>query len=92
MPGLLNSSTSSISVDFTDMVPGGHTLSISGMQFLPASEGGRKLRGIVVVDQGQANEFRTVMTVTIRDLVYDEFGIYGDRLDAEDRKKLVIKF
>lgn len=92
MPGLLNSSTSSISMDFTDITPLGHTIGISALQFLPSAEGGRKLRGTLVIDQGLGTQIVGTMTLTLRDLVYDEFGLYGNTLSPDAKKKLAVKF
>lgn len=91
MPGLLNSSTTAISIDFSD-ITAGHTFNISGLQFLPSAEGGRKLRGLIQVDAGGGTPITCILTVTLRDLVYDEFGLFGNQLDANSRKKLVTKY
>lgn len=90
--GLLNSSTSSISVDFTDLSPAGHTISVSALQFVPQAEGGRKLNATLLIDNGLAGQFTAKMTVSLRDLAYDEFGLFGNALDAKARKNLQVKF
>lgn len=91
MPALTNQSTSSIGIDFTD-ITAGHTIGVSAVQFLPAAEGGRKLTCQVIIDQGGGTPITANLKLTVRDLVYDEFGLYGNSLTADARKQLAVKY
>ena len=82
MSGLLTNNSGQVLVEFDPLDPA-TTATVQALTLIPGIEGARKARGRVLINGTDTFEF----TITYHDIAFEEFGLYGDRLTADARKR-----
>ena len=88
---LLTNASGQVQVDVSAITPD-VSAAVQALSLLPNIDGGRKIKGQLYVLPTDPGEVRLDFVITIRDIAFEEFGVYGDRLDPQDRRQLALKF